>query len=86
LLAEASNKATANDWLTLILAKGRTRYEEMSPEQLQACLKQTINLLNPLDETSFATEPSEDNPFDEPSRFPFVNQDDPNKPGVGDQF
>ena len=26
------------------------------------------------------------NPHDEPSRFPHVNQDDPNKPGTGDQF
>lgn len=26
------------------------------------------------------------NEFDEPSRLPFVNQDDPNKPGIDDQF
>ncbi|NJN89523.1 MAG: hypothetical protein HC878_03525 [Leptolyngbyaceae cyanobacterium SL_5_14] len=26
------------------------------------------------------------NPSDEPSRFPDVNEDDPNKPGIDDQF
>ena len=45
LLAEASNKATQEDWLTLILAKAHTRYQEMNPEELKAALDRTIEAL-----------------------------------------
>lgn len=42
LLAEASNKATANDWLTLIAAKSKARYEEMPRDEWRDTLMQAI--------------------------------------------
>jgi hypothetical protein len=37
LLAEASEQSTVDDWLLLIMAKTRSRYESISPEELQDC-------------------------------------------------
>lgn len=88
LLAEASDKATADDWLMLIMAKAYSRYQEMRPEELQQCLGKTFRALNlePIGwingEPVFARVAD----HDEGSRLPHMNQDDPNRPGVGDQF
>ncbi len=49
-----------------------------SPEDLANWLQVEAEALALLSEEADAN--------DETSRFPFINQDDPNKPGVGDQF
>lgn len=87
LLAKASNKATADEWLALIMAKANSRYREMSPEELNACLKRTVAAAagNPI--AWINGEPIFKSPDEEEgSRLPRMNQDDPNRPGVGDQF
>lgn len=83
LLAEASEKATKEHWLSLILAKAFTRYEETTPEELQEMMSSTVLILG----QTFADVLDPMNIYqDEGSRLPDMNQDDPNRPGVGDQF
>lgn len=81
LLAQASRNASIDDWLALISAESASRYESMSPEELK-------QLLDRLEDAMFIRVPcfevSPDQPAAEPSRFAAVNEDDPNKPGVGD--
>lgn len=44
-LEAASGNATANDWLTLIMAKTKTEYESCSQDQLKAYLAQTLTAM-----------------------------------------
>lgn len=42
LLAEASNKATREDWLTLVLAKTHTRCQELSQNEITTIVRQMM--------------------------------------------
>lgn len=48
-LEAASGNATANDWLTLIMAKAVTEYASCSPDQLKAYLAQTLTAMGRTD-------------------------------------
>jgi hypothetical protein len=47
LLAEASEVSTAEDWLMLIMAKTKHRYESMSAEEMQDCCQRIMRCAYP---------------------------------------
>jgi hypothetical protein len=49
LLAEGSNQANAEDWLVLMMAKTKTRYEEMTEAEMQECMDRMTRAMYPGD-------------------------------------
>lgn len=45
-LAQASSKATVEDWLTLIMAEAKTCFDAVGPEKLEQYLKRTLEAAN----------------------------------------
>lgn len=76
-LGQLGRTTEAEDWLTLAYSEGWRKHQTCTAAELETALERAK-------EAAGLTQQTTDD--EEGSRLPWMNQDDPNRPGVGDQF